>query len=253
MGVAALDPGYVLATPRLLVSVVDPEEALAAVDGGAGIIDVKNPAEGALGAQPPRVIRAVCHAVAGRRPVSAALGEFPGKPGGAGLAALGAACCGPDYVKVGFPGRADPAQIVSVLGSIRDSLLMSGKGRRIRLVAAVYADTLDGRPLEEWACMAASAGCDGCLVDTWDKSGPGLLGLVSAGDIRRFIHACRREGIFSALAGRLTMADIPSVAALGPEIIGVRSAACEGDRVSGRVTRQRVTGLVNTLGYPQVL
>ncbi|MEW6081512.1 MAG: (5-formylfuran-3-yl)methyl phosphate synthase [Bacillota bacterium] len=245
-----MDPFSGLEIPQLLVSVVDAEEGLAAMDGGAGIIDVKNPHEGALGAQPPSVIRAVCQAVAGKRPVSAALGEFPGRPGGAGLAALGAACCGPDYVKVGFPGKTHPAEMAGVLRSIRDSLGMAGTGHRIGLVAAVYADTLGGRPLEEWARLAASAGCDGCLVDTWNKSGPGLLGLVPARGIQRFIHSCREEGIFSALAGKLAATDIPRVAALGPEIIGVRSAACEGDRVSGRVTRHRVSDLVRALGQP---
>ena len=44
---------------KLLVSVVNENEVAAAVEGGADIIDVKNPAEGALGANFPRVIRAV--------------------------------------------------------------------------------------------------------------------------------------------------------------------------------------------------
>ncbi|WP_416341240.1 (5-formylfuran-3-yl)methyl phosphate synthase, partial [Solidesulfovibrio sp.] len=38
---------------RLLVSVVREEEVAAAVAGGADIVDVKNPAEGGLGAAEP--------------------------------------------------------------------------------------------------------------------------------------------------------------------------------------------------------
>ena len=41
---------------RLLVSVTDAEEARVAVEAGVDIVDVKNPAEGSLGAPRPGVI-----------------------------------------------------------------------------------------------------------------------------------------------------------------------------------------------------
>jgi (5-formylfuran-3-yl)methyl phosphate synthase len=41
---------------KLLVSVVSVEEAERAVAGGADIVDVKDPGEGALGAPAPRVL-----------------------------------------------------------------------------------------------------------------------------------------------------------------------------------------------------
>ncbi|MCJ7722212.1 hypothetical protein MUO98_07410, partial [Candidatus Bathyarchaeota archaeon] len=40
---------------KLLVSVVDKTEALESIRGGANILDVKNPKEGSLGANFPRV------------------------------------------------------------------------------------------------------------------------------------------------------------------------------------------------------
>jgi len=48
---------------RLLVSVVDAGEARAAAAAGAEIVDVKNPAEGSLGAPEPAVIAGVRAAV----------------------------------------------------------------------------------------------------------------------------------------------------------------------------------------------
>jgi uncharacterized protein (UPF0264 family) len=45
---------------RLLVSVIDADEATAAVGGGAHLIDVKNPGEGALGAGAVGVRSAAC-------------------------------------------------------------------------------------------------------------------------------------------------------------------------------------------------
>src|SRR5262249_25687655 len=52
------------------------EEAEIALWGGAALIDVKEPMHGSLGQATPEVIAEVARRVAGRRPVSAALGEL---------------------------------------------------------------------------------------------------------------------------------------------------------------------------------
>ena len=63
-------------TTRLLVSVRSAEEARAALAGGADLIDIKEPAHGALGAADRAAMIAIVAAVAGHVPVSAALGEL---------------------------------------------------------------------------------------------------------------------------------------------------------------------------------
>src|SRR5205807_1071510 len=71
------DPLKIEATlARLLVSVRSPDEALAAIKGGADIIDVKEPAHGPLGRADAAVWRAVREAVPPSIPVSVALGEW---------------------------------------------------------------------------------------------------------------------------------------------------------------------------------
>ncbi len=60
---------------RLLVSVRSAEEAETALQGGAGLIDVKEPSNGSLGMSAVSVIVEVIRLVSGRVPVSAALGE----------------------------------------------------------------------------------------------------------------------------------------------------------------------------------
>ncbi len=93
---------------RLLVSVVDAAEARLAVAGGADIVDVKNPAEGSLGAPEPGTLTRVRDAVPADVPLSVAIGDLPSLPGTAALAALGAARCGAAYVKVGLMGTPAP-------------------------------------------------------------------------------------------------------------------------------------------------
>src|SRR5262245_17826423 len=64
------------AMTALLVSIRNPAEAEMALVGGAALIDVKEPARGPLGRSDDQTIAAIVRAVAGRRPVSAALGEL---------------------------------------------------------------------------------------------------------------------------------------------------------------------------------
>src|SRR5512136_1238885 len=103
---------------RLLVSPMNIEEARKALEGGADILDVKNPKEGSLGANFPWAIRAVADLAKGRVPVSATIGDLEFKPGTASLAALGAAVSGADYIKAGLLGVRTADQASDMLGSI---------------------------------------------------------------------------------------------------------------------------------------
>ncbi len=62
--------------PELLVSVRSVTEAATALDGGAQLIDVKEPDHGSLGRADQATIEAVLHFIDTRCPVSAALGEW---------------------------------------------------------------------------------------------------------------------------------------------------------------------------------
>src|SRR4051794_20645147 len=86
--------------PGLLVSVRDAAEAAAALRGGADVIDVKEPRRGPLGRADDATVAAVVAAVAGRRPVSAALGEL------ADAGAAAPAVPGLAFVKWGLAGAA---------------------------------------------------------------------------------------------------------------------------------------------------
>ena len=87
------------ADSQLLVSVRSAAEALAALEGGAALIDVKEPSRGSLGRADADVIRDVAAVVRKRRPVSAALGEWADDTGDIPDAELA-------YVKWGLAGCA---------------------------------------------------------------------------------------------------------------------------------------------------
>lgn len=214
---------------RLLVSVVSVEEARRALTGGADIIDVKDPGEGALGAPSPRVLSEVVREVGGVTPVSVALGDLPDMPHTAALAARGAALTGADYVKVGMRGVCEPDGAVAFVRAIADAV-----GSQAAVIAAAYADAraldppaLDPAHLPE---LAERAAVSGVLVDTFIKEGRGLYHWLSESQLADLIARTRRAGASFGVAGQLTLGELRRVPA---DVVGVRSAVCrDGDRAA---------------------
>jgi uncharacterized protein (UPF0264 family) len=219
---------------KLLVSVVDAGEAALAAAAGADIVDVKNPAEGSLGAPSPAVIAAIRAAVPARLPVSAALGDLPDLPGTAALAALGAARSGATFVKVGLWGVSTEPAAVALLRAVRAGVA-DVPGTVV--VAAAYADAqrVAHAPLPPQLLprAASAAGVEVCLLDTAVKDGRGLLDWLAPEALGSLVADAHAAGLQVALAGALRAEDLPAVSAAGADIAGVRSAACRDGRRSG--------------------
>jgi uncharacterized protein (UPF0264 family) len=232
---------------QLLISVVNEEEAKSAFGGGADIVDVKNPLEGALGANFPHVIRRVRQCTPAGLPVSVAIGDAPDKPGATALAALGAAVCGVQYVKVGLYGTKEPRQAVFLLKEVCRAVREHDTG--IKIIAAAYADAhkIGALPAPASPSVASEAGADGCMLDTAVKGEGSLFSHLGDDELRDFVQSCHKAGLICALAGSLGEADIPRVSEINPDIIGFRTAACIGDRIQGVVELQQVKRLKNLI------
>jgi hypothetical protein len=226
---------------RLLVSVRDEIEAAAALDGGADIVDAKEPSAGPLGRVSLDVFRAITRRVGGPALVTAALGDATDERHvereAAAYVGAGAA-----LVKVGFGGIADVRRIEALIAAA-----VRGGGERV--VAVAYADYLLMNSASPDAVLNAAirAGAAGILIDTADKHGPGLLALMPRDAIRRVVAAAHRAGVLAALAGKLTADELPFVRDAGADVAGVRGAACEGGR-TGPISVDRITHLLRQLG-----
>lgn len=215
--------------PKLLVSVRSPDEARAALAGGADVIDVKEPARGPLGAADPDVILNVLGAVNGRVPVSAALGEWASWPGHAIPAGL-------QYAKWGTAGlmRLDARSI----------LQMRFTSCALFPVLTAYADhQLAGSPdADALAAVAIRYRFPAFLIDTAVKDGSTLLDRVAPAALARLRFRLADAGVAVAFAGSLDESAIRMLAPLEPDWFAVRRAACEGGR-SGSVCADRVRRL----------
>jgi uncharacterized protein (UPF0264 family) len=214
---------------KLLVSVRSAAEARAALAGGADLIDVKEPSRGPLGAADYDVIREVLAAVAGRTPVSAALGEWmdwDDRPVPEGL----------EYIKWGMGGLRDLP--TAAFAPMRKSKY----GRHPVLVA--YADFQRAQsPDPGWlVAYAIRFQFPAFLLDTAIKDGSTLLDWIAPAMLARMRFFLADAGVKIALAGSLDEAAIRKLAPLAPDWFAVRGAVCVGGR-DGTVCADRVRRL----------
>jgi len=210
---------------QLLVSPSSIDEARHS--GAADIIDVKKPSEGSLGANFPWVIREI--KAFSKKPVSAAIGDFDYRPGGAALTAYGAACAGADYVKIGlaFEGQDHARDVIgAVVKAVKDEF------PKKFVVIAAYSDYERMHSISpfDMAPIAAGCGADFAMVDTGIKDRQSTFAFMNEDTLRSFTEKNRKLGLGTALAGALRFEDIDALKRINPDIIGVRGMVCGGDR-----------------------
>jgi len=236
----------------LLVSVRDAVEAAAALEGGATVVDVKEPVRGSLGMADPEVAAAVAAVVGHRAPWTLACGEL--RDGVevihdhvrrvVGLLPAGAA---PPFAAKAGPADAGEA-------GWRERLMAFGRGlpSGVAPVAVAYGDweRVAAPAADEVIAVAAAAGFRLLLIDTCDKSGPPLVADADAARrVAGWVGRARAAGLRVVLAGSLTAATLRAAVAARPDLIAVRTAACTGGRL-GRVCGKRVAELGKLCGLP---
>jgi (5-formylfuran-3-yl)methyl phosphate synthase len=226
---------------RLMISVVSVDEARQALQGGAEILDIKNPAEGSLGAQSPGLIREISKLFSAEAKISAAIGDMPNLPGTAALAALGAAACGADYVKVGLYGTRSETDAVKLLREVQRAV----SDLHTMVIAALYADyqracTLNPVYLPR---IAAEAGVHGCLLDTAIKDGHTLFDFLDPYALGLLAQQTHAAGLSFGLAGALREQDLSVANDLGADVVGLRTAACRNNQRNGPLEATRVKKL----------
>lgn len=196
-------------------------EASLVVPLGVDILDLKNPAFGALGALDVLDVRRIVEAFPDQT-ISATIGDLPMTPDLITDKVDAMARTGVDFVKIGFFETGDWLPVLNALKPTSD--------RGVRLVAVLFGDqniSLDALP------AFRASGFHGVMVDTADKSRGGLLDCRDPRWLSQFVTLGQSLGLLTGLAGSLTLMDIPILKALGADYLGFRGALCQRDRTSG--------------------
>jgi uncharacterized protein (UPF0264 family) len=196
----------------MLASVNSVEEALQVLAAKADIIDLKQPAEGALGALEYSEVKAIVNAIDGRCPVSATIGDLPMQPEMIYHAVKAMAETGVDYIKIGFfPGGDWPGTIAK----------LNPLARKLKLIAVLFADT---QP--DFAVIEAFGAFKGVMLDTMNKTNGSLVQVMDKNDIAQFVGLAKEQKLLCGLAGSLRLEDIAELIALQPDYLGFRGALC---------------------------
>jgi uncharacterized protein (UPF0264 family) len=223
-------------------------EALEAIIGGADIIDVKNPKEGALGANYPWVIKRIKEMTPKNLEVSCTLGEVGNFPGSVSLAALGAASLGVDYIKVGLYGIKTPKEAIFLLQNV--SRAAKECNPKIKIAIAGYADAerigaIDPLLIPE---IGNKSQVDVAMIDTSIKDGKNLFDYLTKEKLKKFVDSAHRFDLEAALAGSLRKRDLSIVYGLGADIAGLRGAVCtNSNRITGQINRELVSEVVEVV------
>lgn len=199
----------------MLASVSSLQEALLVQDCDVDIIDLKDPARGALGALDLSLVTDIVEHINGATTVSATIGDLPYQAELIEKAVRSTAATGVDIIKIGAFGDAEDAAMLALLARLQ------AQGLRIVLVifAENYNEQLDMHKL-------ARAGISGLMLDTMDKGSGSLRDKLADPVLHGFIDRARELGLLSGLAGSLQEQDIAPLLPLAPDYLGFRGALC---------------------------
>lgn len=259
---------------RLLVSIFDWEEAIEALHGGAGIIDMEFPAT-ALGDVKPTDILNIRRCVLNRQ-MSCNIGEeqifwknengrivkkTPDEMAGkSAQAALGVIACGVDIMKVGMDNMNGDV-MKTVLKEIVQSMHRAFPLAQVCPVLFAnedkkYDNEVD--PFTEGVDIASECGADGIMIDTRGTTKAKKMGLAPSMDpdrkhiysmeeIQKFIDYCHEKKLECMLAGSIQIPQAKPLWAMGCDVIAVRGSVGGRDWPHKKVQRGLVSQMVPSL------
>lgn len=223
----------------ILASVTGIAEARVVLEAGVDILDLKNPAQGALGALPIATIAEIVRFVDSRVPVSATVGDLPMQPQLLCDAAAAVAATGVDIVKIGLFGEDNHETCIRQLGRIADGCT---------LVAVMFADQ---NPDISLLPLLAESGFHGAMLDTAEKTGGGLRSWMDHGRLEEFVDAARGYGLLVGLAGALREHDIAPLLPLGADYLGFRGALCARTERTAAISHEKIKAIVQIVAQMQ--
>ena len=178
-----------------LASVRDVAEAEIARLAGADIIDLKDPAQGALGAVDSETTRSVVDLIAGRVPVSATIGDLPMQA---------------EAIRGAVSSARPAVSTTSSSGCFPAETRKPASKRFVPSRSACASSSCCSPthcPAFDAVAAASDMGATGIMLDTADKHAGSLLTHLDASGIARFVAHAKAQGLMAGLAGSLTAAD----------------------------------------------
>ncbi len=205
---------------KWLASIRSLAEAEALLSLSPDILDMKDPAKGALGALTSAKVREIVAMVAGRCQTSATIGDLPMISAVISNALIDMVASDVNYVKIGlFPDD----HLRRCINELAETIITLKKP----VIAVIFAD----KPLNiSYIPLLATSGFHGVMVDTAVKKGQHLLKFYDVPTLTELIATAHQHQLICGLAGALQANDIKTLAPLGADYLGFRSALCHQNK-----------------------
>ncbi len=224
----------------MLASVNSLEEAKIALQANVDIIDLKQPALGALGALNTQQVSTIVTELAQRKPVSATVGDLPMQADLIFDAVKEMADTGVDYIKIGFFPDPDWQHVILKLQTLTQQSL--------KLIAVLFADQ---QPDFKAIGQLADAGFTGIMLDTMNKSNGSLTQVMPFADIQQFVAMAKQQQLLCGLAGSLRVTDIPALLPLEADYLGFRGALCANHQRTAKLDTLAMQAIQKALSLPR--
>lgn len=211
---------------QLLISVRNSQEALTALSAGADIIDLKDPAVGALGALSVATMQAIALTIKASSTatpsvtISATVGENHLSINHLIEVTMQTASLGIDVIKIALNTK-----LIGGLLADTDFLNATNMLRKQhkKLIGVMFAEqAIDFNTL----CKVKNLGFDGLMLDTAEKNGQNLLDYQSLEDLATFVQFCTKNHLICGLAGSLSQDLVEKLSHLNPNYVGLRGGVC---------------------------
>jgi (5-formylfuran-3-yl)methyl phosphate synthase len=219
----------------MLASINSLREAKLVLAEHVDIIDLKEPALGALGGLDIKRVKKIVAVINRQCPTSATIGDLPMQPELIFNAVQQMAETGVDYIKIGFFTSENQDQVIEKLAPLTS---------KINLIAVLFADTNPDFSLID---TLIAAGFKGIMLDTLDKTKGSLTGIMAKTEIGRFVVHVKSRDLICGLAGSLKLEDIPILMPVQPDYLGFRGALCDQHERAGQLNNQFVRDIKKTI------
>ncbi len=222
----------------MLASVNSVEEAALVLSANVDIIDLKQPALGALGALETGLVKKIVAEIDGRCPVSATVGDLPMQPEIVFNAVKAMAETGVDYIKIGFFPDGEWLGTIEKLASLAQ--------KNLALIAVLFADA---DPDFDIISALKNAGFKGVMLDTMNKGNGSLTQVMAKTDIAQFVSLAKAHQLICGLAGSLRLEDIPELITNQPDYLGFRGALCLQHNRTARLNAHSVALIKRAIAH----
>lgn len=226
---------------QLLISVTSIEEARIALENGADIIDLKDPAAGALGALPISLVKSVVNyvntqPVADRRLTSATIGDLPMLPDLIVERVVQLFDTKVNFIKIGFFESTSYQPCLEALQNI----VQSGA----KLIAVLFAENTYPADLVE---AIKEAGFIGVMLDTAKKNGLTFMDYYSEEQRKAFAQKVIENNLSFGLAGSLKLQHVVIAKEINPTYMGFRGGVCDANQRELALDAEKIRAICKTL------